>query len=189
MLWESVILAMALCVDSLVVSTTSSFKSNMSMQRGLLLAIIFGVFQGGLPLLGALIGAGFRQYVEAVDHWIAFGLLAAVGGRMIWEALRDTKRDDATDLSSIGMIIVMAVATSIDAFVVGVGFGLEKPMVEVMLNVVVIGVCTFVVSMIGVWLGRHNAAVPERTAGVVAGIVLIALGCKTLLEHLGIICW
>ena len=62
-------------------------------------------------------------------------------------------------------------------------------LVEVMLNVVVIGVCTFVVYMIGVWLGRHNTAVPERTAGVVAGIVLIALGCKTLLEHLGIICW
>ena len=178
-------MALALCVDSLVVSTTSAFKSAMTMRRGVLLSVVFGLFQGGMPLLGALIGAGFRQYVEAVDHWIAFGLLAVVGGRMIWEALRGSDDMQGTDLSSLRMIVVMAVATSIDAFVVGIGFGLEMTMGEVLLNVAVIGITTFIVSMVGVRLGRHNTIVPERVAGVIAGIVLIALGSKTLIEHLG----
>ena len=96
---EALLLALALCVDSLVVSTTTAFKSKMSYRRGLLMALVFGFCQGAFPLAGALIGDVAREFIESVDHWVAFGLLLFVGGRMIIEAIRN-KADETKNLNS-----------------------------------------------------------------------------------------
>ncbi len=186
LLLESFLLGLALCVDSLVVSTTSAFKTKFSYRRGLLLAIIFGLFQGGFPLIGALVGNVCERFIATYDHWVAFGLLFLVGGKMIWDAFQDEGDDKVLDLSSIWVICTLAVATSIDAFVVGIGFGLdpENTLGRSLLTCSIIALVTFLISMIGVFLGKRNVPIPEKGATILAGVVLIGLGAKTLLEHL-----
>lgn len=181
---ESFGLALALSVDSLVVSTTSAFKSKMPMRRGLLMALVFALFQGLFPLLGALLGEACRTFVAAVDHWIAFGLLLFVGGRMIWEAFHETAADETLDVTKFSTLCFLGVATSIDAFVVGIGFGLNSTLAQTLTTVLVIFLVTFVASLVGVVLGRRSIPVPDRAATIVAGLVLIGLGSYTLVEHL-----
>ena len=182
-LLESFLLALALCVDSFVVSTTSAFKSKMPYRQGLLLALVLALFQGVFPLLGALLGEAFKEVVAAVDHWIAFGLLLFVGGKMIWDAFHDGDDDTALDVTRFGTMCLLGVATSIDAFVVGIGFGLSCTLGEILVTVLVIFLATFVVSVVGVCLGKRNIPIPEKTATLIAGLVLIGLGTYTLLEH------
>ena len=110
---EAILIALALCVDSLVVSTTSSFKSKMAFRRGVLMAVTFAFFQALFPLLGALLGSAFKDVVSAVDHWIAFGLLLAVGGKMIWDALFAKEDDKVLDVTNFGTMCVLGIATSI----------------------------------------------------------------------------
>lgn len=183
---ETILLALALCVDSLVVSATSAFKSKMTYRRGLLMAVIFALSQGGFPLLGALLGLAFKDMVASVDHWIAFCLLLFVGGKMIVDALCNKSDEEQLDLSKTWVFCIMGVATSIDAFVVGIGLGLDNTIAQVLISVLVIGVMTFVVSLGGVLLGKRNIPVPEKAASIVAGLVLIGLGTYTLIEHLTI---
>lgn len=181
---ETILLALALCVDSLVVSTTSAFKTKMSYRRGMLMSLIFGLFQGGFPLLGALLGMAFKDMIADIDHWVAFSILFIVGGKMIVDALRGSNGNDQLDLSKVWMFCLLGVATSIDAFVVGIGLGLDSTMSQVLVTVLVIGVVTFLVAMFGVMLGKRNIPVPEKAATIAAGIVLIALGANILIEHL-----
>ncbi len=205
-LWESFILALALCVDSLVVSTTTAFRSRMAWRQGVLMALIFGFCQGLFPLLGALIGDVARSFIEAVDHWVAFTLLAFVGGKMIVDGCKQTEPQSGQTSADVAAAdedklpggqarhksgnaiysyILLGIATSIDAFAVGIGLGLEHTMGDVLWTVLVIGVVTLLMSMLGVALGKRNIPVPERTASIVAGVVLIGLGVKILIEHLG----
>jgi putative Mn2+ efflux pump MntP len=199
---EALLLALALCVDSLVVSTTTAFRSKMTYRRGLLMALIFGLCQGAFPLAGALIGDVARSFIEAVDHWIAFGLLAFIGGKMIFESSKECREskeckecNGVQDNSNVShspalpctplySYFVLGIATSIDAFAVGIGLGLDNPLTDVLWIVVTIGVVTTLVSLLGVYLGKRNIPVPERTANIIAGLVLIGLGVKILLEHL-----
>ena len=183
---EALLLALALCVDSLVVSTTTAFRSKMPYRRGLLMALIFGLCQGAFPLAGAIIGDVARAFIEAVDHWVAFGLLLLVGGKMIVEAIGN-KPEDSEKLDSQFSILnffLLGVATSIDAFAVGIGLGLDNTLATVLWVVALIGAVTVAVSLVGVYLGKRDIPVPQRTANIIAGLVLIALGVKILLEHL-----
>ena len=180
---EAFLLALALCVDSFVVSTTSAFKSKMPYARGLLLALVLSLFQGLFPLLGALLGGAFKDVVSALDHWIAFGLLLLVGGKMIWDAFHGGEDVEVLDVTRFGTMCLLGVATSIDAFVVGIGFGLSSTLWETLVTVLIIFFVTFIVSLVGVSLGKRNIPVPERVASVMAGVVLIGLGTYTLLEH------
>ena len=182
-LLESFLISLALCVDSLVVSTSSSFKSKMALRRGLLMAVTFGFFQGLFPLLGALLGEAFRSYVEAVDHWIAFFLLLFVGGRMVWEAFHPNDEDKHLDVARFGVMCLLGIATSIDAFVVGIGFGLNNTLRDIIVTVVVIGLVTFLVSLLGWFLGKRSIPIPEKAANIIAGLVLVGLGTFTLIEH------
>lgn len=186
--FEAIVLSLALCVDSLVVSTTTAFRSKMSYRQGLLMALILGFCQGVFPLAGALIGDVARSFIEAVDHWVAFGLLALVGGKMIVESLKAKGETADAHLtpstSNLVTYFLLGVATSIDALAVGIGLGLDNPMSTVLWVVALIGAVTFVVSMVGVVFGKRNIPIPERTANIIAGIVLIALGLKILVEHL-----
>ena len=180
------LLSLALCVDSLVVSTTTAFKSKMVWRQGLLMAFIFGLCQGGFPLAGAIIGDVARSFIEAVDHWVAFGLLAFIGGKMILDGIRNKEEDEKTFHSQFSILnyLLLGVATSIDAFAVGIGLGLDNPIPTVLWIVAVIAAVTMLVSLLGVYLGKRNIPVPERTANIIAGVVLIGLGVKILLDHL-----
>jgi putative Mn2+ efflux pump MntP len=184
---EAILLSLSLCVDSLVVSTTTAFHSKISFRRGALMAAVFGLCQGAFPLAGALIGDVARAFIEAVDHWVAFGLLLMVGGKMILDAIRNREEPEnrKRPIVNVGTMFLLGVATSIDAFAVGIGMGLEHTMSDVLWTVAMIGGVTFAVSLLGVHLGRHNIPVPERTATILAGVVLIGLGTRILLEHLG----
>ncbi len=183
---DSIILALALCVDSLVVATSCALRNKMTYRRGLLLALVFALFQGGMPLLGALLGSAFQSVISAVDHWIAFGLLAVVGVKMIWDACHDDEDEESAhkmDVGSMGVIVTLAIATSIDAFVVGIGFGLETTIMESVTICLVITVVTFLAAKTGVVLGKRNIPISEKWSGLLAGVVLMGLGVKTLVEH------
>ena len=136
--------------------------------------------------MGALIGDVARSFIESVDHWVAFALLAFVGGKMIVESIGKKEDADVSTYQRINLstFFLLGVATSIDAFAVGIGLGLDNPISTVLWVVAIITAVTIVVSMVGVYLGKRNIPVPERTANIVAGIVLIGLGVKILLEHL-----
>lgn len=180
---EVILLALALCVDSLVVSTTCAMKSKMQYSRGALLAVTFALFQGGFPLLGAILGNACQVLIESIDHWIAFGLLLLVGLKMIVDAFKANEGKDNFDVSHYWVICTLAVATSIDAFVIGIGLGLNNTLPQILFTVAVIAVVTFLASMLGVFLGRQNVPIPEKWASVLAGVVLIGLGVNTLIEH------
>lgn len=182
-------LALALCVDTLVVSAATALRSKMSVRRGVLMSLILGFCQFAFPLVGALVGDVARSFIEAVDHWVAFGLLAFISGKMIWDGVKREEEEKATKVpdthrSLIYTYFLLGVATSIDGLAVGIGLGLDNPMGTVLWVVALIGVVTFVVSQIGIYLGRRNIPIPERTANIIAGLVLLGLGVKILLEHL-----
>lgn len=188
---EALLLSLALCVDTLVVSATTAFRSRPSWRQGLLMATVFGLCQGGFPLLGALIGDVTHSFIQAVDHWIAFALLAFIGGKMIWDQVGNRKDEGATsnlrpptsDLR-LSTCFLLGIATSIDAFAVGIGLGLGHAMATVLWVVALVGAVTFLAALLGIALGRRNIPIPERTANIVAGAVLIGLGVKILVEHL-----
>lgn len=181
---NSILIALALSIDSLAVSTSCALKSKMSYTRGLILAATFGIFQGTTPLLGALLGNTFGPLVASVDHWIAFGLLAIVGGKMISDGIRGEKELKPIDPSNFGIICLLALATSIDAFVVGIGFGLKSSLTDSIHTCFIIAFVTFTLSILGIFLGKRNIPIHERTSSIIAGLVLIGLGTHTLLEHL-----
>ncbi len=140
-----------------------------------------------MPLIGYLLGTGFSKYIEKYDHWIAFVLLAFIGGKMAIEAIRekDGDNDEKTDTLKIGELTVLAVATSIDALAVGITFAFLK--VNILPSVLLIGVTTFALSLGGVLLGNRFGAKYKSKAEIAGGIILILIGLKILLEHLGII--
>lgn len=158
------------------------------------IAVTFGVFQAVMPVLGWLLGSQLARYVSAFDHWVAFGLLTFVGGRMIIAAIResgDEYGDTATShgaTSTIALptreLLVLAVATSIDALAVGIGFAFID--VDVPVACLLIGVTTTLLSALGVWVGHRAGSRWRGPAEIVGGVVLIGIGVRILLQHLGI---
>ncbi|MBR4230241.1 MAG: manganese efflux pump [Bacteroidales bacterium] len=182
---EALLLSLALCVDTLVVSAATALRSKMSYRHGLLMALILGFCQFAFPLVGALIGDVSRAFIEAVDHWVAFGLLAFIGGKMIFEGIRNEEEKGSKYRNlNVATFFLLGVATSIDGFAVGIGLGLDNPMATVMWVVGLIGAVTVTVSLVGIYLGKRNIPIPERAANIIAGMVLFGLGVKILLEHL-----
>ncbi len=184
---EAFLIALALCVDSLVVSTTSSFRSKMVFRRGLLMAVVFAFFQGLFPLLGALLGAAFKDVVAAVDHWIAFTLLAFIGGKMILDSF---KADEEPHLnpSNLKTQLALSVATSIDALAVGITYACTgyQTWRSISLPLAVIGLISFLMSILGFCLGaRFGESVNKKMRPeLLGGIILIGIGVKILIEHL-----
>lgn len=150
------------------------------------LVVGFGLFQALMPLVGWLLGRSFRDYITEVDHWVAFGLLAVIGVKMIHEAV-SARDDDETDFDGIGLreLLVLSVATSIDALAVGISFAFFD--VSILPAVLLIGAITAVVTLIGVVIGRHAGGRFGRPAEIAGGVILIAIGTRILLEHLGVL--
>ena len=177
--------AISLAMDAFAVSVTNGisikgFRTRDSVEQG----IYFGAFQFIMPVIGYAIGARIRGYIEAVDHWIAFGLLLIIGGNMIKEAF--SKEEEELDGSfSLKSMLPLAVATSIDALAVGVTFAFLN--VQIVPAVSFIGIITFALAAVGVKLGNIFGAKYKSKAEFVGGVVLIIMGIKILLEHLGIL--
>jgi manganese efflux pump family protein len=174
------LLALALAMDAFAVALTQGAKFRPSARGGLAIALTFGVFQAVMPLAGWAVGAVALAYVEAVDHWIAFGLLAFLGVRMLGGQVGE---EEAARALTGRALMVAGVATSIDALAAGI----TLPALDVSpwLAVVLIGLVTFAMSGAGVVLGRRAGDAFGAWAERAGGVILIGLGCKILAEHTG----
>ncbi len=181
------ITAVGLSMDAFAVAICKGLATGRVKLRHMLLAgAWFGGFQALMPLVGYFLGSTFKVYIEMVDHWIAFVLLACIGGNMIREAFCG---DDEEANASFGIktMLVMAVATSIDALAVGVAYGCMSEPINIGFAVGSIGVVTFLLSALGVRLGNVFGAKYKSRAELVGGVILVLMGLKILLEHLGVI--
>ena len=179
---ELFILAVGLSMDAFAVSICKGLSIRALMPRhAVIVGLWFGAFQALMPLIGWLLGASFADKIAAVDHWIAFVLLSIIGGNMIKEALDKGEEDCDPSLAPMTMLL-LAVATSIDALAVGVTFAFLR--VDILPAITLIGVCTFIISAAGVKVGNVFGTRYKSKAELFGGVVLVLIGLKILLEHL-----
>lgn len=179
------LIALALSMDAFAVAICKGLSvKKVGAKHILTVGIYFGGFQALMPLIGFLLGFKFERFIVSVDHWIAFVLLAVIGGGMIREALAGGE-DEANDSFSFRTMLPLALATSIDALAVGISFAFLG--VDIVAAAVLIGVTTFVLSGAGVVVGNVFGAKYKSKAELAGGIVLILIGLKILLEHLGVV--
>ena len=182
---ELFILAVGLSMDAMAVAICKGLSvQKLKFRHALITGLYFGGFQAGMPLIGYFLGRQFQTYIERFDHWIAFVLLGLIGANMIKESFGDAEECDCSFCPKA--MLPMAVATSIDALAVGVTFAL-LPSVNITAAVSFIGVITFTLSAVGVYIGHLFGAKFKSKAELTGGIVLILMGCKILLEHLGVL--
>ena len=186
---ELFLLAVGLSMDAFAVSICKGLSmKKATLKAGAICGVWFGGFQAMMPLVGFFLGTMFAEAIEAFDHWVAFGLLAIIGFNMLREAFSkecDCCEDQDADLSFKTMF-VMAVATSIDAMAVGISLAMSGG-VNIWLAISLIGVVTFLFSAVGVKIGNVFGSRFEKKAQFAGGAILILLGAKILLEHLGVI--
>ncbi|MBZ4487872.1 manganese efflux pump MntP family protein [Microbacterium sp. cx-55] len=177
------VVSVGVSADAFAVSLSQGVRVTRHVYRdAFIVALTFGLFQALMPLLGFVLGAQFSTFIAPVDHWIAFGLLALIGGRMLWEAFR--AHPDAAPNGRIRPreLVLLGVATSVDALAVGISFAFLD--VDIVPAVALIGVITFAVSFLGVAIGHRVGTRFQKAAEIGGGIVLIGIGTKILLEHL-----
>ena len=188
-IFEIIIMAIALAMDAFAVAICKGLATGkVKIKHMLVVGLWFGTFQALMPFIGCTVGAAFLSYIEAVDHWIAFVLLGLIGGNMIKEALSKEEECDCTDASlSFKVMLTMAVATSIDALAAGVGMSVDLDgMGQILIAVLSIGIITFLLSAIGVKIGSVFGSKYKFLAELSGGVVLVLMGLKILLEHLGV---
>lgn len=177
--------AVALSMDAFAVAICKGLAlKKISVKNACLVGLWFGGFQALMPLIGYLVGTRFQEYVVAVDHWIAFVLLALIGGNMIKESL-SKEEEDSDDSLSVKAMFPLAIATSIDALAVGITYAFLQ--VDIVPAVSFIGIITFALSAVGVKVGNVFGTRYKSKAEFAGGLVLIIIGLKILLEHLGIL--
>ena len=180
------LLAVGLSMDAFAVSICKGLAlKKIQFKHALIVGLWFGGFQALMPVIGYFLGAQFKDAIASYDHWIAFGLLILIGGNMIREAVFDKDEPETDSALSFRSMLVLAVATSIDALAVGVTFAFLD--VNIWTPVALIGVTTCILSMIGVKVGSVFGAKYEKKAEFIGGVILILLGVKILLEHLGVL--
>jgi len=186
-----IVIAIGLAMDAFAVSIVSgSAYKQLKIKHALRIAIFFGGFQAFMPLIGSLAGLSIKTYVVHYDHWVAFSLLSAVGGKMIYESFKIRSVEKNLNPSNILVLLVLSVATSIDALAVGIT--LSFLIVSLAKAVTIIGLVTFVLSYLGVFIGRkygHSrkgwpSPFFENKIIAIGGLILIGLGTKILFEHL-----
>ena len=189
-LLEIFLIGIGLSMDAFAVAICKglAMPNKVDKRGALLIALYFGVFQAVMPALGWLLGSQFARYVTQMAPWIAFVLLAWIGGNMIRESLsKEEKEDEETGTVSHKELLVLAVATSIDALAVGVTFSMLELAVSIGAAVALIGCTTFVISLGGVYVGNVFGARYKSKAEFVGGAILILIGVKILLEHFGVL--
>ena len=184
-LFELFLIAVGLSMDAFAVAVCKGLSmKRIDKKYTLLIALFFGGFQALMPLLGYFLGSQFSFYIEKIDHWVVFLLLALIGGNMIKES-REAAEEETYCGIDYKELLLLAVATSIDALAVGITFAFLR--VEIVPAVLLIGCTTFALSLIGVVVGNLFGARYKSRAELTGGIILILIGAKILLEHLGIL--
>ena len=187
---EIVLMGVGLAMDAFAVAVCKGLAMRkVNMRQCFLIALFFGGFQALMPLIGWLLGSQFQQYITSIDHWIAFILLGFIGGKMMVEAVREWNEEETVEVMDAPIdhknMFVLAVATSIDALAVGITFAfLNTPIIEA---ITIIGITTMVLSIIGVIVGNFFGSRYKSKAEFIGGLILVLLGLKILLEHLGIL--
>lgn len=180
------LLALGLAMDATAVSVSNGISyQNVRARDALAYAALFGLFQAGMPAIGYLAGRSFSHLISSLDHWIALLLLGFLGGRMIWESvcqLRRPEQQAAPRQLTLRLMLTQAVATSIDALAVGIGFAVMQ--VNITLACLAIGVITFGCSLAGTWLGRRFGQLLGRAAEIFGGLILVTIGLKIFVEHM-----
>ncbi len=195
---ELFVLAIGLSMDAFAVSVCKGLETKkITIKQMVLAGLWFGGFQALMPVIGYFLGQAFAEAIKKYDHWVAFALLAFIGVNMVKEAFADENADEGNSDKNSGQtcngktcfgvktMFIMAVATSIDALAVGVTFAFLK--VNIIAAVSFIGVITFTFSFVGVKIGNIFGASYEKKAQMAGGIILILIGLKILLEHLGVL--
>ena len=183
---ELLLTAIALSMDAFAVSVCKGLgMRRMRYDQALVISLYFGVFQALMPLIGWLLGTSFSRYIQAFDHWIAFVLLAFLGGKMLWDVFHE-KEDGEQESAELRLdhleLFMLAIATSIDALAVGIAFACLD--VNIWSSISIIGVTTLVISFAGVWIGNRFGNRFQKKAEIAGGLVLILIGVKILAEHL-----
>lgn len=187
---ELFFLAVGLSMDAFAVSICKGLSMKKAgLKEGAICGTWFGGFQALMPVIGFFLGTLFAKAIESFDHWVAFGLLAIIGANMLKEAFSkcDCCEDHDADLS-VKTMFVMAVATSIDALAVGISLAMAGN-VNIWIAMLLIGVVTFIMCAFGVKIGNIFGSRFEKKAQIAGGVILILLGTKILLEHMGLLPW
>lgn len=186
---ESVLIGVGLAMDCFAVSVTTGFSLEcLTKKAALRLAFFFGLFQGLMPLLGWLLGTVFHGAISTYDHWIAFAILFVIGGKMLVNAIKEKPGERSFNINKWAVIISLSIATSIDAMIVGLSFpSMYNETSTIIFTLINITVVTFILSLIGLFFGKKFSLYIGNKAEALGGIILILIGTKTLLEHLGII--
>lgn len=189
-IYELILIGAGLAMDAFAIAICKGLgMKKLNLKQTTVIALFFGGFQALMPFIGWILGKQFESLITNIDHWIAFVLLGFIGGKMIYEAL--TEKDECCECNSkqnkldIKELFIMAVATSIDALAVGITFAFYK--VNIALASSTIGLTTFIISALGVVIGHKFGKKFKNKAGIVGGIILIAIGIKILVEDLGIL--
>jgi putative Mn2+ efflux pump MntP len=176
-------IAVGLAMDAFAVSVVAGgVHKDLRVRHALRMALFFGGFQTFMPVVGFFAGLGLKEYIKAFDHWIAFGLLCLVGGKMIYESFRLEAAEKNRDPSDLLTLLALSLATSIDALAVGITLSLLQA--SLALAVTIIGLVTFGLSCAGVFLGKRFGHLLDSKAEILGGLILIAIGVKILIEHL-----
>ena len=183
---ELFFIAVGLSMDAFAVSVCKGLgMPRLDMRQAIVIALFFGGFQALMPVVGWAVGEQFAHYVTAYAHWIAFALLVFIGAKMVWDARNE--ESDASEASRLDLkeLVMLAIATSIDALAVGVSFAFLD--VSIAPSAALIGITTFTLSLVGVAIGNRFGARWEKPAAIVGGIVLVLIGVKVLLQGLGVL--
>lgn len=182
---EILLISIGLAMDAFAVSVCKGLAmKKMSWKKAIIIGLYFGIFQAVMPVIGYFLGTTFERFITNVDHWIAFILLVGIGINMVKEAF-NKESENRNDNVDVKTMLVLSIATSIDALAIGITFACLK--IHIVMPVITIGLITFIISIIGVKIGNRFGDKYEKKAEIMGGVILILLGIKILLEHLGII--
>ncbi len=178
------IISFGLAMDAFAVSITNGFVlKKIGFKEIFSISLTFGIFQGIMPIVGWIVGLSFKEYIQSYDHWIALALLSFIGIKMIYESKQiDKIESQDAYCSTLSGLIVMAIATSIDALAVGVSFSCLN--VSIYTPAIIIGIITFILCFLGVFIGKKLGHLFENKLELIGGIILIIIGIKIVIEHL-----
>ena len=180
---ELILVAIGLSMDAFAVSVCNAMTvNNLRLRDAAKFGLFFGFFQALMPLIGWAAGKTFSSYVTAFDHWVAFVLLAFIGGKMIYDASCGCEDEASENPLSFKVLFVLAIATSIDALAVGITFAFMQ--MSILPSVLLIGAITFLISTMGALIGKKAGDALGNKAEIAGGIILILIGAKILIEHL-----
>ncbi|MBA4312686.1 MAG: hypothetical protein C0417_08655 [Chlorobiaceae bacterium] len=178
-----IFIAFGLSMDAVAVAVSMGLSINsLRIKHGILIGLFFGVFQAVMPVIGWITGKSLQNIIVGVDHWVAFGLLTLIGAKMIYESVKPNPDGDNIKSLTVRVLLILSIATSIDAFAIGISFAILQ--ISIITPILIIGGITFLLSFLGVGLGKHVGYLFSKKIEIVGGVILILIGVKILFEHL-----